>query len=542
MMPRRMLLITLAAGIAGSSLCAFPALPAGATPAPAKPPAAPKYVTDRDAFWALPSLETGVDLGSPTYGGDIPAFVPVRLDQQPVREAVLEAVRTLRRELYAREDVLYEGVPLRKWLRQRNIHDADTFAARVMWSRRLELASAQRVAELAVLYSTDRPAGGRGSSMKTKNNKQFFAMTSENIARGDASTVHDLFLQTWGRDQVPAFIASGGKSRPGCHELWWLLNTDSGHLALGVTAAGGNLHTAFTTAYRPDGPTPEDDGEAPLKGAFRVQIAVLPERLPQFTLYAPKLMMVGESVTVDVRTTTGIRVEHTIWTQAAVGYLDTTPEGQVTATIPGQYEVVAFISSIQAKAPIEVRRFTDVPVKSEFFREIEDVAVAGVARGWEDKTYRPLALVSREAMSAFLYRTVGSPAFKAPAKSPFRDVSTRHQFYKEISWMAAKKISTGWPDGTFRPSNAVTREEMAAFMYLLAGSPNPNWPGGGDFIDVSASAPFSRAIRFMRENGISRGWGPESRSEYRPKEPVRRDAMAAFLSRYRYGAANNGFH
>ena len=51
---------------------------------------------------------------------------------------------------------------------------------------------------------------------------------------------------------------------------------------------------------------------------------------------------------------------------------------------------------------------------------------------------------------------------------------TSHAFYKEISWLAHMGISTGWAatGGTriFGPGRPVLRDQMAAFMYRLAGS------------------------------------------------------------------------
>ena len=56
----------------------------------------------------------------------------------------------------------------------------------------------------------------------------------------------------------------------------------------------------------------------------------------------------------------------------------------------------------------------------------------------------------------------------APAGSPFGDVATDNQFYREISWLAESGISTGWDDGTFRPVQPVARDAMAAFMLRFA--------------------------------------------------------------------------
>ena len=38
-------------------------------------------------------------------------------------------------------------------------------------------------------------------------------------------------------------------------------------------------------------------------------------------------------------------------------------------------------------------------------------------------------------------------------------------FYKEIHWMNAQGITTGWSDGTFRPLDQTHRDAMAAFLY-----------------------------------------------------------------------------
>jgi serine protease len=74
-------------------------------------------------------------------------------------------------------------------------------------------------------------------------------------------------------------------------------------------------------------------------------------------------------------------------------------------------------------------------------------------------------------MAAFLYRFAGSPAYTAPPVSPFQDVSTGQQFYKEMAWLAEEGISTGWihSDGThsYRPLTWIKRDAMAAFLRRL---------------------------------------------------------------------------
>ena len=85
---------------------------------------------------------------------------------------------------------------------------------------------------------------------------------------------------------------------------------------------------------------------------------------------------------------------------------------------------------------------------------------------------RPLQPIARDAMAAFLYRAAGSPAYAPPARSPFRDVPTTHPYYREIAWLAERKISTGWTEAegsrTYRPLQAIARDAMAAFLHRAA--------------------------------------------------------------------------
>ncbi len=117
--------------------------------------------------------------------------------------------------------------------------------------------------------------------------------------------------------------------------------------------------------------------------------------------------------------------------------------------------------------------FVDVPTSSTFYKEITWLASTGVTTGWDiaggKKEFRPFANITRDAMAAFLYRYAKSPAYTAPAKSPFVDVATTGSFYKEINWLASTGITTGWNitggKKEFRPFANITRDAMAAFLY-----------------------------------------------------------------------------
>ncbi len=175
--------------------------------------------------------------------------------------------------------------------------------------------------------------------------------------------------------------------------------------------------------------------------------------------------------------------------------------------------------------------FTDVAPTHPFQSDIYWLADHGITGGYADRTYRPLASVNRDAMAAFLYRLWYDGA-DAPdcTTAPFTDVPVTHPFCGEIAWLATTGITTGWPDGTFRPGSAVTREAMAAFLYRAWPFTPPESPCTEPaFSDVPASHPFCEEISWIAGWGIANGW---SDGTFRPSLPIERQAMAAFLLRF----------
>jgi hypothetical protein len=172
-----------------------------------------------------------------------------------------------------------------------------------------------------------------------------------------------------------------------------------------------------------------------------------------------------------------------------------------------------------------VHSFRDVCQSNPFFAEIEWMADQGISTGWSDRTYRPMGVVTRQSMSAFMYRLAGSPGGTFPNPG-FSDVSGSSPFFREISWMATTGITTGYDDNTFRPQGHVSREAMSAFMYRLAGAQSTTTATG--FRDVPSTHAFADEIAWMANVGVTEGYDDGT---YRPGSPVTRQAMAAFMQR-----------
>jgi hypothetical protein len=208
------------------------------------------------------------------------------------------------------------------------------------------------------------------------------------------------------------------------------------------------------------------------------------------------------------------------------------PRRGIRAVVLTLLATVAIVAPAVPSVATDYREFTDVPQTHVFAGEISWLQHREITTGYADGSFRPSAPVLREQMAAFLHRYAGRPVIAdLPTTSPFTDVPTSHVFYAEIVWLARTGVTTGYADGSFRPSAPVLREQMAAFLFRFAGvaaaDPEPSLP----FQDVPASHVFASEIGWLAAEGISTGYGAPPHQTFAPSAPVLREQMAAFLFR-----------
>jgi len=83
--------------------------------------------------------------------------------------------------------------------------------------------------------------------------------------------------------------------------------------------------------------------------------------------------------------------------------------------------------------------------------------------GYPDNTVKPEGNVTREEVAAVFYRLLDE-TYRESVKTDvnnFSDVEAGRWSNTQISTLASIGVITGYPDGTFRPSNSITRAELA---------------------------------------------------------------------------------
>ena len=152
--------------------------------------------------------------------------------------------------------------------------------------------------------------------------------------------------------------------------------------------------------------------------------------------------------------------------------------------------------------------FTDVREDDWFAPYVSVCAEAGLMNGTAADTFTPNASTTRGQIVAILYRLEGSPA---AGLSQFSDVGSGAYYASAVSWASANGIVNGYGDGTFRPGNPITREQMAVMMYRYANMLGLDTSAEGDmngFPDAGRVSPFAeREVNWAVGAGLIKGDG-----------------------------------
>ena len=80
-----------------------------------------------------------------------------------------------------------------------------------------------------------------------------------------------------------------------------------------------------------------------------------------------------------------------------------------------------------------------------------------------EDTFAPKAAATRADFIYALWKMADSPVVNYLMM--YQDVGQEEWHAEAVRWASAMGIAKGYPDGTFRPEEAITRQEMAAFLY-----------------------------------------------------------------------------
>ena len=120
------------------------------------------------------------------------------------------------------------------------------------------------------------------------------------------------------------------------------------------------------------------------------------------------------------------------------------------------------------KSPVEETKtgFTDVLDTDWFKADVEKAVENKLMTGTSTTTFNPKGVTTRAMVVATLYRLAGSP--EVTEKAAFTDVASGSYYEAAVAWAAKNEIASGTSATTFEPNKAVTREQLAKFLFNYA--------------------------------------------------------------------------
>ena len=170
------------------------------------------------------------------------------------------------------------------------------------------------------------------------------------------------------------------------------------------------------------------------------------------------------------------------------GYSDGTYKPFMDTTRAQMTKIVTLAFNIPLVNPPVTGRFADVPADNVFYQLIETAAAHGIVSGYtcggvnpqtgsaepcdsaQRPYFRPSNFVSRGQLAKIVVLGAGFP-LRNPPTPTFSDVATGNVFYQSIETAVCHGIISGYSDGTFRPNANAFRGQIAKIVYLAVTNP-----------------------------------------------------------------------
>lgn len=185
--------------------------------------------------------------------------------------------------------------------------------------------------------------------------------------------------------------------------------------------------------------------------------------------------------------------------------------------------VVAALVSLSVQVEASSQSFKDVPSSHPYKEIIQDMQARGMINGYPDGSFRPNEKVSRKHAAQLLNKALQLEA-KSNTAIRYKDVPTNHPYYEAILKVSQAGIFSGDLNGDFNPDAPLTRIQLAKVLDLTFGLNIKNYRY---FPDMKIMDWGYLHVQALNSNGITTG----NQGYFNPNESVTRAHYAVFLHR-----------
>lgn len=174
--------------------------------------------------------------------------------------------------------------------------------------------------------------------------------------------------------------------------------------------------------------------------------------------------------------------------------------------------------------------FIDVKETDWFANAVQYTYEKGMMNGTSDTIFAPNSPTTRGMIVTMLHRMESIPSATGET---FTDVPSGQWYTDAVAWASANAIVNGYGNGQFGPDDPITREQMTAILYRYSQSKQYDMSASGNISDFSDANQISTyaadAMRWAIGAGLISGVG---NSTLDPKGNATRAQIATIFMRY----------
>ena len=155
----------------------------------------------------------------------------------------------------------------------------------------------------------------------------------------------------------------------------------------------------------------------------------------------------------------------------------------------------------------------------------------GLVNGMTATTFAPLTEMNRAMLATLLSRMAGVQG--TPADAGFSDIPAGDWYANGVNWAFSAGIVGGYPDGTFKPFDQLSREQLAVFLYRYATQYlGKNAPCTGDLSQFPDADTVSNYARDALSWAVGAGLVNGKDGKLAPLDKTNRAEVATILQRF----------
>lgn len=178
----------------------------------------------------------------------------------------------------------------------------------------------------------------------------------------------------------------------------------------------------------------------------------------------------------------------------------------------------------------EASTLKDIKPTQYFYNDVLNLHERGIIGGFPDGTFKQGNNLTRGQAAKIIAGVLGFDTNNV-VNPNFKDIPTTHQYYGAIAALKQAGIIDGYEDGTFRQGANIQRNHVAK---ILAGALNLNASNSEALPFTDVRADYKEAIAALYENEVTTG---KTATTFDGSSNVTRGQFAAFIARAEKAAA-----